>query len=133
MPALNIQRGRDHGLSTYNSARTQLGMAAKTSFSDITSDTDLAAALSSVYGGDISKVDMWVGGLAEDPVCDSQLGELFQYIIVDQFKRTRDGDSQWYEGRLTTAQKTYVNNTKLSTIIERNTSAKYLKQSAMQF
>ena len=133
LASLNIQRGRDHGLPTYNNARTQLGMAAKATFGDITSNSSLATALSTAYGGDISKVDMWIGGLAEDPVADSQLGELFQYIIVDQFTRTRDGDAKWYAYRLTPAQTDYVNNTKLSTIIERNTTATNLKENVFVF
>jgi len=133
LASLNIQRGRDHGLPDYNSVRTQLGMAAKTSFSEITSNTDLSLALSTVYGGDISKIDMWVGGLSEDPVTGSQLGELFQYVIVDQFTRTRDGDEFWYLDRLDDEQIDYVNNTKLSDIIARNSNATNLKENVFQF
>ena len=38
------------------------------------------------------QLDLWVGGLAEDHVSGSMLGELFHAIIVDQFHRVREGD-----------------------------------------
>lgn len=133
LAALNIQRGRDHGLSKYNAARVALGMSPKATFSDITSDSAIASALSSAYGGDISKVDLWVGGLAEDKVPGgSQCGELFQHILVDQFTRSRDGDRLFYKNRLPTSQIAYVDSIRLRDIIERNTCAKNLQEYVMK-
>src|SRR5262249_34400208 len=65
LASLNIQRGRDHGLSDYNTTRAALGLPKVTSFDQITSDPTLAAQLQSVYGS-VDNVDLWVGGLAED-------------------------------------------------------------------
>lgn len=132
LAALNIQRGRDHGISDYNSARVALGMTAKMSFNEITDDSELASALETVYGGDLNIIDMWVGGLAETPVSGSQVGELFQYILVDQFTRTRDGDNCFYKNRLPPSQIDYVESITLSQIIERNTCAKNLQNFVMQ-
>jgi hypothetical protein len=120
--SLNIQRGRDHGLPDYNTARVALGLGAKASFAEISSDPAVASALSTAYGGDIGKIDMWVGGLAEDHVSGSQLGELFQHIVVDQFTRLRDGDDLWFENRLTPSQVSYVKNVRLSDVIRNNTN-----------
>lgn len=120
LASLNIQRGRDHGFPDYNTMRVGLGLTAKASFAEITSDTAVQTALSTAYGGDISKIDPWVGGLCEDPVTGSQLGELFHKICKDQFIRLRDGDELWYENRLNANQIRFVNLTKLSTVIKRN-------------
>ncbi len=68
LPALNVQRGRDHGIADYNSLRAAVGLSKAKSFSDITSDTELANKLSELYGGDINNVDAFVGGLAEDKI-----------------------------------------------------------------
>jgi hypothetical protein len=42
-------------------------------------------------------MDVWVAGLAEDPVPGSALGELFHTIVVRQFEALRDGARFWYE------------------------------------
>ncbi len=96
LAAVNIQRGRDHGLPTYNDMRRGLGLAPRTSFSEITSDTTVTDAFASVYDS-IEDVDLWIGAIAEDAVGDGLVGELLHEIMVDQFTRTRDGDRFFYE------------------------------------
>ena len=97
-------------------------MPAKTSFSDVTSDPDIAAALEEVYG-DVEEIDVWVGGLAEDHLPDSSVGELFRTIIIDQFLRLRNGDRFWYENVLDADEVEEIRSTKLSDVILRNTAA----------
>ena len=132
LASLNIQRGRDNGLPDYNTMRTELGLGAKATFGDISSDTAVADALSTAYGGDISKIDPWAGGLCEDVVEGSQLGELFHHIIREQFIRTRDGDELWYENRMTKRMKNYVKRNTLSAIIQRNSSVKNIQNKVMK-
>ncbi|MGR3436309.1 MAG: peroxidase family protein [Shimia sp.] len=97
LPSLNISRGADHGLPSYVDAREAiLGdiVAADldpTDFSIITSDPATQAELAAVYPT-VHDVDMWVGGLAEDKLPDTQSGPLFNAIIVDQFNRTAAAD-----------------------------------------
>ncbi|KAJ3213002.1 Dual oxidase 1 [Entophlyctis luteolus] len=97
--AINIQRGRDHGLPDYNSARYYMGLEKKTDFNDITGDWDthksIAGNLSLLYGGDINNIDVWVGGLLETTAGNP--GELFSAVLIDQFSRIRDGDRFWFE------------------------------------
>ncbi len=94
--SLNIQRGRDHGLADYNTVRVALGLAAVTSFDQITSDTALADTLESLYG-DVSNVDLWVGALSEDHLAGSSLGELLTAGFLHQFGALRACDRYWYE------------------------------------
>ncbi len=52
--------------------------------------------LEEAYGGDIDKVDPWVGGIAEDHRVGS-LGNLFGRIFLREFQRLRDGDRFYFE------------------------------------
>jgi len=54
----------------------------------------MARKLQNLYK-DINNIDLWVGGLAEDHVYDSELGETFHKIMLEQFIRIRDGDRFW--------------------------------------
>lgn len=93
---LNIQRGRDHGLPKYNNARRMYGLLPKSSFREITSNATVAKLLYSLYGS-VDEIDSYVGGLAEDPLPDSELGELFHTAVREQFEQLRDGDRFFYE------------------------------------
>jgi peroxidase len=42
-------------------------------------------------------LELWVGGLLENKVPGSKLGPTFMCLLVDQFRRLRDGDRFWYE------------------------------------
>lgn len=90
--ALDIQRGRDHGLLDYNSFRGSYDLPVYTTFDQITTNAGLAQALSDVYQNNLSNVDSFVAGLAEDHVPGASVGPLFQAIIAAQFERLRDGD-----------------------------------------
>ncbi|WP_342596956.1 peroxidase family protein [Cyanobacterium aponinum UTEX 3222] len=120
--SLGIQRGRDLGLPSYNQVRIDMGLTPVSSFAEITSDVEVQQALADTYGT-VDEVDAWVGGLAEDHVAGGMVGSLFATIIADQFTRLRDGDRFWYEnGQLTTEELTWVENTTLASLIERNTN-----------
>ncbi|MCB1236960.1 MAG: peroxidase, partial [Verrucomicrobiae bacterium] len=95
LASLNIQRGRDHGIADYNQVRVDYGLSPVTSFDEISSDPNVAAALEALYGT-VDNIDAWVGGLAEDHVPGASVGELVQTVLADQFARIRDGDRFWY-------------------------------------
>lgn len=120
LASLNIQRGRDHGLPRYNDVREQMGLPKVTNFSEISTDTDIQMRLADAYGN-VDDIDLWVGGLAEDPLVGSHVGELFQAILVKQFEALRDGDRFWYERKLSNAELQEVQATRLSDVIKRNT------------
>jgi hypothetical protein len=93
--AVDIQRGRDHGVPDYNELRGAYGLSTLTSFSQITTDAALAQRLGNGYR-DINNIDAFVGGLAEPHLAGSSLGALNTAIIADQFERSRDGDRLFY-------------------------------------
>ncbi|MEN8236687.1 MAG: peroxidase family protein [Pseudomonadota bacterium] len=126
LAALNIQRGRDHGLPDYNSAREAYGLDPVTKFSHITKDKDIQDTLEELFGS-VDNIDVFVGGLAEDHHEGSMLGELFHTILVDQFTRLRDGDSFFYKTHLTEEQIEFVESMQLSDIIEINTGIEHIQ------
>lgn len=100
LAALNIQRGRDHGVPPYNELRKAYGLPPLTRFEQISSDENLQRKLSLAYDDDIEKVDPWVGGISEDRLVGSSLGPLFQRIWVREFERFRDGDRFYFENNV---------------------------------
>ena len=126
LASLNLQRGRDHGLGSYNEIRSALGLGVASSFADITSDVGIQNKLASVYQS-VNDVDVWIGGLAEDSFRDSIVGELFYTILKDQFLRLRDGDRFFYLQELEHLSLLQpivgnIDRTTLADIILRNTS-----------
>ncbi len=121
LATLNIQRGRDHGLASYNEARVALGLDPAVDFSDITSNPETQAKLAEAYEN-IDDVDLWVGGLAEDKLPGALVGEVFFVILKNQFERLRDGDRFWYESIMSKKQIRSVNRTTLADVIKRNTN-----------
>lgn len=119
--ALNIQRGRDHGLPDYNTVRKQYTRGSAQTFQDITRDPARAAALESVYP-DLNDIDLWVGLLAEDPINGSSVGPTMMAILRDQFTRLRDGDFYYYmnDPFLDGRQLNEIRGSSLGRIINRN-------------
>ena len=130
LAALNIQRGRDHGLGDYNTVRHDFGLAKVTSFSQITSKAALAQQLQSLYGS-VNNIDPWVGMLAEDHVQGSSVGPTHMAAIIDQFVRLRDGDRFWYQNAgFTTSDIQMIENTKLSDVLFRTSGVAGLPSNA---
>ena len=123
LAALNIQRGRDHGVGDYNTVRRAYGLDPVETIADISSDPRLRRALRRAY--DIHNLDLWVAALAEDHVPGAMVGETLQTIIADQFRRIRDGDRFWFENDpyflANPDLLNEVRNTTLADIIRRNT------------
>ncbi len=120
LASINIQRGRDLGVASYNDLREALGLERADSFADVTADSGLAQILEDLYG-DVDLLDAWVGGLAEDPFGEGILGELFHTVVLDQFLRVRDGDPYWSRGsELPDKTLDKLWSTTLADIVERN-------------
>src|SRR4029077_6486416 len=119
--ARDIQRGRDHGLTDYNSMRAAYGLPRVTSFAQITSNVQVQQKLQQLYGS-VNNIDAFVGALAEDHAPGADVGPLTKAVLVDQFTRLRDGDRFFYLNQFSGTQlSNLVANTSLTKIIERNT------------
>ncbi|XP_076805586.1 dual oxidase 2-like isoform X1 [Clavelina lepadiformis] len=144
--ALNIQRGRDHGLPDYNTARRAFGLQEKQTFEEINptlfntqsgkteraNGTGVLERLKQVHNNTLSKVDVWTGGLLETQ--QGGPGELFRAIIRDQFLRIRDGDRFWFEntrnGLFSSSQLSFIWNTTIRDVILRTNPS--MKESDIQ-
>jgi len=132
--ALDVERGRDHGIGSYNQVREALGLPAVTSFAQITSNIQVQQELQEAYGN-VNNIDAFEGGLAENPVPGSDVGPLFQTIMVDQFTALRDGDRFFYLNESFTPQELHIfqqGNT-LAKVIEANTGVTNLQSDVFLF
>lgn len=132
LSALNIQRGRDHGLADYNTVRVAYGLRPVTSFAQITSDVPTQQALEEAYGN-VNDIDLWVGALAEDHLRVGSVGPLLSRILVDQFTRLRDGDRFWYQRDLSARELRDVQALSLADVVRLNTTTKNLQENVFFF
>src|SRR5262245_4099891 len=95
LAALDIQRGRDHGLPDYNTLRKAYGLTKVTSFAEISSDPTIQAKLQQLFGT-VDNIDPFVGALAEDHLPGSSVGPFTRAVVGNQFERLRDGDRFFY-------------------------------------
>jgi peroxidase len=99
LAALNIQRGRDHGLPGYGAWRRECGLDEAIFFDETENEIKNAKArniLHELYPY-VEHSDLWVAGLAEDHVPGAMVGPTFHCILKRQFTRLRDADRFWYE------------------------------------
>ncbi|XP_068459769.1 dual oxidase 1 isoform X4 [Clinocottus analis] len=99
--ASTIQRGRDFGLRSYTELRKALDLPPVKTFEDInpelnSTNPQLLNNIAELYGRDISKLELFPGGLLES--FDGP-GPVFSAIILDQFERIRNGDRFWFENK----------------------------------
>jgi peroxidase len=130
LAAIDILRERDLGIATLNQTREAIGLTPYTSFSQITSDPTLAAELQQVYGT-VDQVDLFVGGLAEDPAPGAMVGQTFQVVIADQFENLRDGDRLFFENQgFSPTLMNQIQSTTLSDLIVRDTDTTAMQPDA---
>jgi hypothetical protein len=123
LAARDIQRARDHGIGTFNDVRAAYGLPRVTSFAQITSNTTVQAMLQGTYGN-VNAVDPFIGELAEDHLPGEDVGPTVDAILVDQFRRLRDGDRFFFTNEaFASAEQGVINqgNT-LAKVIQNNTS-----------
>ncbi|XP_018410495.1 PREDICTED: myeloperoxidase-like [Nanorana parkeri] len=126
LAAINIQRGREHGLPGYNAWRRFCGLPAPKNLDELAtvlSNKSLAKKLLELYGTP-ENIDIWIGGVSEPLVPGGRTGKLLACLIGDQFRRTRDGDRFYYENDLvlSPAQKSSIEKVTMSHIICGNTN-----------
>ncbi|EDW66549.2 uncharacterized protein Dvir_GJ23657 [Drosophila virilis] len=98
LAAINIQRGRDHGLAPYTSWRVPCGLSPIQSWDEFANvvGPESAKRIGHAYRS-VHDIDLFVGGIAERPVVGGLVGPTFACIIAQQFSNSRRGDRFWYE------------------------------------
>lgn len=99
--ALNVQRGRDHGIPSYNEYRQFCGLPRANFFAVapgglVNHNLFAAQALQQTYSHP-DDIDLFAGGMSETPLPGSILGPTFQCLIAYQFSLYKHGDRFWYE------------------------------------
>ncbi|CAH4030012.1 unnamed protein product [Pieris brassicae] len=96
--ALDIQRGRDHGLGTYTEARAICGLPVPRTFDDMKEyiSEENVEVLAVLYK-DVKDIDLVVGGSLENNVPGTEAGPTYLCLLTEQFYRTRVGDRYFYE------------------------------------
>lgn len=98
LAAINIQRGRDHGLPAYADWRIQCGLSPVNTWRDLEDIMSIEAMrkFRFLYKS-VKDVDLFPAGLAERPLAGALVGPTFACIIAQQFGNLRRGDRFWYE------------------------------------
>ncbi len=127
LAALNIIRGREHCLPSFCDIYEYIHKRYPYDWEDITDDSILKRKLQHVYGNDFKEVckkaDPWIFALCEKPVNGALLGPTSVKLIAEQFAHIRDTDSYFYLwDSVTMYYRTRIHNTKLSSVILRNTN-----------
>ena len=86
----------------------------------MSTDADVLARLNSSARSP-ELLDLWVGGLAEDPLPGALVGELFHHILTEQFTALRDGDRLWYSRQLSPKLAQLVEEESMARVLARNT------------
>jgi len=96
--ALNLQRGRDHGLPGYNAFRELCGLTRATDFDQFNDfiPVHIVERFKLIYAH-VDDVDLFIAGISEQPVAGAILGPTFQCLVGDQFKRLQHGDRFYYD------------------------------------
>ncbi|XP_038220482.1 peroxidase-like [Zerene cesonia] len=95
--AVDVQRGRDHGIPGYAQFRSLCGLPVATSFSHLNDviPQETIEKLSEVYE-QVGDIDLVVGMMAETPLAGSLIGPTATCLIREQVWRTRAGDRYFY-------------------------------------
>ncbi|GAU91528.1 hypothetical protein RvY_03764 [Ramazzottius varieornatus] len=130
--SLNLQRGRDHGLATYNDIREFCGLPRARSFKDLEDvmTRNAITRLARVYRH-VDDIDFWAGGVSENPVNrgDGVVGPSFACILTGQFRDWKVGDRFWYEnpGQFTLPQLDEIKKASLAGIMCANTNIRQIQ------
>ncbi|XP_015269114.1 PREDICTED: myeloperoxidase-like [Gekko japonicus] len=128
LAALNLQRGRDHGLPGYNAWRRFCGLSEPRNEAELAAvlqNPKLAKKFIELYGTP-DNIDIWIGSMAEPFVPNGRVGPLLTCLIGKQFRKIRDGDRFWWENPsvFTPRQRHVLSRASLSRIICDNTHIK---------
>ena len=93
-----MQRGRDHGVPSYNAFREFCGLNRARSWNDLANafTNNTLHKYTQVYASP-DDIDLWSAGVSERPLPGSMVGPVFGCIMGETFRNLRQGDRFWYE------------------------------------
>ncbi|CAK8685030.1 unnamed protein product [Clavelina lepadiformis] len=95
--SLNLQRGREHGVPSYNAFRVFCGLKRARRFSDFTEiPRNRQRKLEGLYRN-VDDVDLYIAGISETSVPGGLLGPTFACLAGYQFRDLKKGDRLWHE------------------------------------
>ncbi|XP_021361183.1 myeloperoxidase-like [Mizuhopecten yessoensis] len=101
LAAINIQRGRDHGVPPYNAWRKWCGLAPARHFGvepdGLIHHTIASARLLQRAYRDPDDIDVFPGAISERHLKGASVGPTFACILGYQFQELKQGDRFWYE------------------------------------
>ncbi|XP_033741727.1 chorion peroxidase-like [Pecten maximus] len=99
LAAINIQRGRDHGLFDYNIWRTVCGLGFAPDFDRLNYHSrKMRTLLKKVYDS-VFDIDLFTGGVSEKNTPGGNIGRTFACLIGMQFQALKQGDRFFYESK----------------------------------
>jgi len=124
LPALNIQRARDHGIPGYNKYREFCGLLRRGDFHFEEIPDAWIEKLKSVYDHP-DDIDLFPGLLTEKKLSGSVVGPTLACLVGYQFRLLRSCDRYWYESgdplvRFTSAQLQSIRKVSLGGLLCRN-------------
>ncbi|XP_076359002.1 chorion peroxidase-like [Tachypleus tridentatus] len=96
--SLNLMRGRDTGVPSYNDYRQWCGLGRARTFEDLEHvlSNGTAFKYAQIYHHP-DDIDLWSGGISERRLPGATIGPTFVCILARQFDNIRRGDRYWYE------------------------------------
>lgn len=134
LASINIMRGRERGLPSYNNIRRAYGLQTVFEFDLINPDFLVYNTLDELYEGNIDELDPWVGMLAERAMPGSIFGPTIRKILETQFSNLRDGDRFFYlnDPVLTEDEKDWIHNTTFRDVIYRNSGVDLMQENVFE-
>ena len=119
LSAINIHRGRDHGLPSYNDWREECKLIRLRGWVDLQGEMSSKTIdnLQAVYNS-VDDIDIFVGGVGEFPEHEKVVGKTFGCLIKRQFEDVFAGDRYFYKNYVFNNQQfDSINSVKMKQII----------------
>merc|ERR1712059_224185 len=126
LAAINIQRGRDHGMPGYNKYRQVCGLRKAANFADLQNEVPeiLVGKLAALYNHP-DDIDLFTGLMAEKRLSEGLVGPTLGCLLALQFQHLRACDRHWFETgdpllRFSPDQLTELRSQSLASVLCRN-------------